>query len=104
MRRTSSTVKLRAGAVSIFCASMDAGTDKFCASAVGATALVSVSLGELSKSAQPEATNTHPAISKFDLFTNRLLSFKNRILISKPGAVLQMDWIRSNISNRIVPA
>jgi hypothetical protein len=38
------------------------------------------------------------------LFTNRLLSFTNRILISKPGAVLQMDWIRSNISNRIVPA
>jgi len=82
---------------------MDAGTEKFCASAVGATALVSVSLGGLSKSAQPEATKTHPAISKFDLFTNRLLSFKNRILISKPGAVPQMDWIRSNTSNRIVP-
>ena len=79
------------GAVAIFGASMVAGTDKFCASAVAATALVSVSLGELSKSAQPEATKTHPAISKLNLFTSCLLSFTNRILISKPGAVLQMD-------------
>jgi hypothetical protein len=103
MRRTSSGVKLRAGAVSFPGASLEAGTDTFSGSTIGvATALVSGSLGELSVSAQPETVKIHPAISKFDLFTNALSSLKNRTFISKPNAVPQMDQIRLNTSNCIV--